>query len=296
MNPEQRAYLELHLAVFLFGFTAILGKIISVPETVLVWWRVLFTSISLLFLVNIAKMYREMPRKTFFQFLAIGILVAIHWVTFFGAAKYANVSVCLVCMATASFFTALLEPLIMKQRVQMVELGLGLVIIPGMVLVVQNINSYMIIGVVMGLISAFLAALFSTLNKKLISRSGALQITFLEITGAWLFLTLIMPIYLYYEPDVQLQPVGMDWLYLLVLALVCTTFAYLLNIRSLKYISAFAANLTVNLEPVYGILLAVVLLQENKELDSGFYLGVLVILLAVFGYPTLKKYYLKPKK
>jgi len=289
MNPTRRAYIELHLAVFLFGFTAILGKIISVPETVLVWWRVLLTTISLLFLVKIGKLIREMPRKLIFQFLAIGILVAIHWVTFFGAAKYANVSVCLICMAIASFFTALLEPFIMKQRVKWFELGLGLIIIPGMALIVQNIESYMLIGVIMGLISAFLAALFSTLNKKLITKSSPLEITFLEIGGALLFLTLIMPIYLYFEPTIQLIPIGMDWIYLLILALVCTTFAYVLNIRALNHITAFAANLTINLEPVYGILLAIILLQENKELNNLFYIGVLMILSAIFIYPLLKK-------
>jgi len=291
MNPTRRAYFELHIAVFLFGFTAILGKIISVPETVLVWWRVFFTVISLLFLIDVVKLYRELPKKTFFQFLAIGILVAIHWVTFFGAAKYANVSICLVCMATASFFTALLEPLIMKQKVKWFELGLGLLIIPGMMLVVKNTESFMYIGIVMGLISAFLAALFSTLNKKLIDETSPLAITFLEIGGALLFLTLIMPAYLFFAPDVQIMPVGMDWVYLIVLALLCTTFAYVLSLRALQHITAFAANLTVNLEPVYGIILAIVLLQENKELDSGFYLGVVVILGAIFVYPLLKRFY-----
>lgn len=291
MNPTRRAYFELHIAVFLFGFTAILGKIISVPETVLVWWRVFFTTISLLFLVDVARLYRTLPRKTFFQFLSIGILVAIHWVTFFGAAKYANVSVCLICMATASFFTALLEPLIMKQKVKWFELGLGLLIIPGMMLVIKNTEDFMFIGIVMGLISAFLAALFSTLNKKLIDKTSPIEITFLEIGGALLFLTVLMPFYLYFEPEVQVLPVGMDWVYLVILALVCTTFAYVLSLRALQHITAFAANLTVNLEPVYGILLAIVLLQENKELDGGFYLGVLVILAAIFIYPVLKRFY-----
>lgn len=291
MNPTRRAYFELHIAVFLFGFTAILGKIISVPETVLVWWRVFFTTISLLFLVDVARLYRTLPRKTFFQFLSIGILVAIHWVTFFGAAKYANVSVCLICMATASFFTALLEPLIMKQKVKWFELGLGLLIIPGMMLVIKNTEDFMFIGIVMGLISAFLAALFSTLNKKLIDKTSPIEITFLEIGGALLFLTVLMPFYLYFEPEVQVLPVGMDWVYLVILALVCTTFAYVLSLRALQHITAFAANLTVNLEPVYGILLAIVLLQENKELDGGFYLGVLVILGAIFIYPVLKRFY-----
>lgn len=291
MNPTRRAYLELHLAVFLFGFTAILGKIISVPETVLVWWRVFFTVISLLFLVDVARLYRTLPRKIFFQFLAIGILVAIHWVTFFGAAKYANVSICLICMATASFFTALLEPFVMKQKVKWFELGLGLFIIPGMMLVVKNTESFMYVGIVMGLISAFLAALFSTINKRMIEKTSPIEITFLEISGALFFLTLIMPIYLYFEPNVQLMPVGMDWVYLIILALLCTTFAYVLSIRSLKYLTAFAANLTVNLEPVYGIILAIVLLQENKELDGGFYMGVLMILAAIFVYPLMKKFF-----
>jgi len=140
----------------------------------------------------------------------------------------------------------------------------------------------------MGLISAFLASLFSILNKKLIHETNPIEITFLEIGGALGFLTLIMPIYLYFDTGVQFMPVGLDWVYLIVLALVCTTLAYVISLKALKYISAFAANLTVNLEPVYGILLAIILLGENKELDPAFYLGVAVILGAVFAYPLLR--------
>lgn len=288
MDPVKKAYLQLHIAVLLYGFTAILGDLISLSAIVLVWWRVLITSVSLLFLIQFGKALLKIPRQLVLQYMGIGVLVGLHWICFFGSIKYSNASICLVCMATASFFTAFLEPLILKQPIKAYEIGLGLLVVPGMMLVVNNIETTMMLGVWVGLLSSFLAALFATLNKKLVNKAEPLSITFLELGSACLFITCLLPFYLNNNPEAAFMPVGNDWWYLLVLALACTTFAYVLGLVSLKHISAFAANLTVNLEPVYGIVLAWLILKENEELNTGFYIGCLVILLTVFSYPFIK--------
>ncbi|MEO1714544.1 MAG: EamA family transporter [Bacteroidota bacterium] len=293
MDPTRRAYLELHLAVFLFGFTAILGDLIQLSALVIVWWRVLLTSISLLFLIRAAHLLRTIPRSHLLTFMGIGVLVALHWLTFYGAIKYSNASICLVCMATTSFFTSFLEPMILRQRIQWYQVALGLLIVPGMFLVVNNINWAMMAGIAVGLISAFLASLFAILNKKFIERANPLEITFIELSSAWLFLSLVVPFFLWQNADASFWPGLMDWGYLLILALLCTTLAYVLALRSLQYLSAFASNLTVNLEPVYGIALAWVILNDHQELENGFYWGVGIILLAVFSYPILKRNFAK---
>lgn len=291
MTDEKRAYLELHIAVFLFGFTAILGDLIQLSAVVMVWWRVLITSASLLLLIRVGKRLKGLPRGTILQFMGIGVLVALHWVAFYGAIKLSNASITLICMATTSFFTSFLEPAIMRHRLRWYEIMLGLLIIPGMALIVNSTEASMNLGIIVGLASAFLAALFATLNKKLIGRLDEMSVTFLELGSAWLFLSLVLPVYMAYSSEpVQIMPLTwVDWGYLLILALLCTTLAYVLALRSLNYLSAFASNLTVNLEPVYGIALAWVLLNDNEELSASFYLGVLIILLAVFSYPLIRR-------
>ena len=287
MKPTQRAYLELHLAVFLFGFTAILGKLITLSALVMVWWRVLITCISLFFLIQFGKKLKEIPRKLILKYMGIGIIVAVHWICFFGSAKMANASVALVCMATASFFTAFLEPLFFKTKIQFYEILLAVMVIPGMVLIVNNLDADMNLGIIVGLISAFLASLFGVLNKKYVNDADSKTITFLELGSGWLFISLVLPFFFANNTDAAFMPVKMDWAYLLFLALACTTLAYVISLRALKHISAFNSMLTYNLEPVYGIFMAYFLLGE--KLSNGFYWGVLIILGAVFLYPFLKK-------
>jgi len=182
MNKINKSYLELHIAVFLFGFTAILGDLISLTATNLVWWRVLITSLSFFFLTPIVKNLRTIPRKLIWTYAGIGVLVAIHWITFFASVKYSNASICLVCMATGSFFTALVEPLVTKEKWKMLQIGLGMLIVPGMIMIVKNLEGGMMLGVGLGLISAFLAATFSSLNKKYIKEADPYDITFIELT------------------------------------------------------------------------------------------------------------------
>lgn len=298
MKAENRAYLELHIAVFLFGFTAILGDLIQLTALVMVWWRVFLTSGSLLFLIKPGKLFRQLGRKMTLRFVGIGILVALHWVAFYGAIKLSNASIALIAMATTSFFTSLMEPWLLRQRVNTLEIGLGLLIIPGMILVANSTSDDMLAGLLVGILSAFLAALFAIFNKKYIGTTDEMNITFIELGSAWGFLSLVIPIYALFSKEILVfwPPTLEDWGYLMVLAFLCTTFAYVLALRSLRHLSAFASNLTVNLEPVYGIALAWVLLGENKELGQGFYWGVLIILLVVFSYPVLRKRFSKPKR
>ena len=293
MNNTQKAYIQLHIAVILFGFTAILGDLISLSALVLVWWRVLITSISLLFLIGFGKALMAIPRKRILQYMGIGTLVAMHWICFFGSIKFANASIGLVTYATTSFFTSILEPIITKRSFRWYELSLAVIIIPGMILIVNNVDLTMILGLWIGLASAFLASLFAIFNKKYINDADPYSITFLELGSGWLFISLILPFYFLNEENVNFFPNFTDWGYLLILALLCTTFAYVISLKALKYVTAFAANLTLNLEPVYGIILAVVILKENKELGFGFYIGSALILLSVLFYPLIKKYFEK---
>lgn len=292
MDETKKAYLELHLTVFLFGFTGILGKLISLEELPLVWWRMFFTSLSfLLFLPMILKAVKQVNDWKFIRHLSlIGVLVAIHWVCFFGSIKYSNVSIALICFSTTTFFTSLLEPIMTKAKFNKFEIGLGLLIIPGMYLIVNAIKVAYIFGVIIGVIGALLASIFSIMNKKIVNKIDAVSITAIELSSGWAFLSLIIPFYFIYFEDQPFLPTGWeDLVYLLVLSLLCTTLAFILSIRILKFLSAFTVNLTISLEPIYAIIMAFILFQENKELNENFYLGAIIILLAVFSHPILKR-------
>ena len=289
MTNTQRAYLELHFAVFLWGFTAILGELIQLSSLSLVWWRVFLTSLTILLTSKTWSNVRAMPRRLVLQYICIGFIVVIHWLGFYGAVKLANASVALICMSTTSFFSSILEPFILKTKVKWYEVALGLVIVPAMAFVAGTLPNEMTLGLWVGLSSALLATIFSILNKKMIDKSDPLSITFLELGGGWMLLTVLMPVYFFYDKTALLIPPSVsDWFYLLVLSLLCTNLAYWLGIRTLRHLSAFVSNLTINLEPVYGIVLAVVILKENKELSPSFYIGATVILAAVLSYPFLR--------
>jgi drug/metabolite transporter (DMT)-like permease len=292
MKPEQRAYFELHLSVLLFGLTALLGGLLELSAIVIVWWRVLLTSVSLIFLIRVPYLFRTLPVKSILIFSGIGVIVGLHWVTFYGAVKLSNVSICLVGMSTTSIFTAFLEPLILKQKIKGYEVLLSLLIVPGMILVVNATDFSLLMGLWVAMISALLSSLFAILNKKHLHKTDEMSITFLELGSAWLFLCLLIPIYSFFTGErlIMMPPRIVDWVYLLILALLCTTFAYVLALKALQHISAFTSNLALNLEPVYGIILAWIILNENEELSSGFYWGVVIILLAVFSHPFLIKW------
>jgi drug/metabolite transporter (DMT)-like permease len=290
MNVTTRAYLEMHIAVLLFGFTAILGDLIQLPAISLVWWRVLLTCLSICFLIPISRELRRLDRRTILQFMGIGVLVGLHWICFYGAIKLANVSIALICMAVTALFTSVLEPLFFRRRLNWYELLLGVAVIPGMMLIVNSIQTNMLLGVWVGLFSAFLASTFAILNKKMVKAARPFTITFLELGSACLFISVVLPVYFQTDETATfLPPDWTDWAYLVVLALLCTTLAYSLSLRALEHLSAFASNLSLNLEPVYGILMAWLILNEHEELSPHFYYGVAVILLAVLSYPLLRR-------
>jgi drug/metabolite transporter (DMT)-like permease len=288
MNTTKRAYLELHIAVLLFGFTAILGNLIQLSAVVLVWWRVALASFFFLIFTKAFTQIRQIPRRTFWKFVGIGCLVTVHWLAFYGSIKLANASVALICMATTSFQSSILEPLLTRQSIKWYEVAVGIIIIPAMAFIAGNLPSNMMAGLALGMVASVLVVIFSILNKTLIDEAEPLSISLLELGSSCVFLTFFLPIYFYCDKTAVFMPSPTDWIYLLILAILCTNIGYLLATRSLKHLSAFATNLTVNLEPIYGIILAVVILKENKDLPPSFYVGSATILIAVLSYPFLK--------
>ncbi len=244
-----------------------------------------------------------LPRKQIFalgwpmfrRLFGIGILVGIHWLCFYGAIKIANASIAVASMATTSFFSALTEPLLLKQKIKWYELALGIFILPGMALVVGNIDWTMRVGFAVGILGAFLAAVFTALNKKIIDSHPPppMVISFVELFAGLAVTSLALPFALAHAPELAVLPEGLDWLWLAVLAWVCTLLPYYLTLQAMRYISAFSTNLTINLEPVYGVLLAALVFREDKDLSPGFYVGVVIILIAVFGHPLVKKIFEK---
>jgi drug/metabolite transporter (DMT)-like permease len=276
----KKAFIQLHVAVFLAGFTAILGKLITLHEGMLVWYRMLITAVTLMALLYFKKELQRLSLKNIFKIFSVGAIVALHWLTFYGSIKYSNVSVSLTCLSAIGFFTAFLDPLIMKRRIDITEVFLGMLAIAGIYLIFDFYPQYKL-GILFGIISAMLASLFPILNKNLLKEFSPKTVTLYEMCGGVIALTLIMPLYLKMFPAEYYFPTISDWLWLLVLSWLCTVFAFILSLNALKKVSPFTANLAYNLEPVYGIILAFIIFKENKYLSAGFYYGLGLILLAV---------------
>jgi drug/metabolite transporter (DMT)-like permease len=276
----KKAFIQLHIAVLLAGLTGILGKLISLNEGLLVWYRLLLTAPSLWLLALLRGQDIRIGRRDLWRIFGIGGIAALHWVAFYGSIKYSNVSVSLLCFSAIGFFTALIEPLIMRHKVDVVELLLGLLVIAGICLIFQ-VNPHFKTGIVIGLVSALLGSLFPVLNKRILRRVSSENVTLYELSGGFLVLTLLMPIYLWLFPAPSLLPTLSDWGWLLVLSWACTVLAFNLSMSALQKISAFTVNLSYNLEPVYGILLAFLLFREDKYLSGGFYIGFFLILLSI---------------
>lgn len=276
----KKAFIQLHIAVFLAGFTGILGKLITLNEGLLVWFRLLITVVTLGGILFFRKQLLRIPIKEMLKIFGVGAIVAIHWVTFYGSVKYANVSVALVCFSATGFFTAFFEPLILKRKISAIEVGLGLIAILGIYIIFDFHPQYKV-GIIFGIISATGSALFPIFNKKLLETYSPKILTLYELGGGLLMLTFLVPFYLIEFPATYYLPTTTDWLWLFVLAWLCTVLSFDLQLNALKKISAFSANLTYSLEPVYGIILAFIFFHENENLHREFYFGVLLILLAV---------------
>ena len=276
----KKAFIQLHVAVFLAGFTAILGKLITLHEGMLVWYRMLITAVTLMALLYFKKELQRLSLKNIFKIFSVGAIVALHWLTFYGSIKYSNVSVSLTCLSAIGFFTAFLDPLIMKRKIDITEVFLGMLAIAGIYLIFDFYPQYKL-GILFGIISAMLASLFPILNKNLLKEFSPKTVTLYEMCGGVIALIFILPFYLKLFPAEYYFPTISDWLWLLVLSWLCTVFAFILSLNALKKVSPFTANLAYNLEPVYGIILAFIIFKENKYLSAGFYYGLGLILLAV---------------
>ena len=276
----KKAFIQLHAAIFLAGFTGILGRLITLNEGLLVWYRMMIASLSLWILLYFQKKLEKVSLKDAGKIVGIGALVALHWVTFYGSIKYSNVSVALVCFSSIGFFTAILEPLITKKRFEFRELLLGLVAIAGIYLIFHFDPKFKT-GIIVGIISALLGSLFPILNRGLLLKFKPNTVTLYELAGGFLFLSILLPFYLGVFPPDHFFPTLPDLGWLLILAWVCTVLAFSLLMNSLEKISAFTVNLSYNLEPVYGIALAFMVYGENRELTAIFYVGLSLILLSV---------------
>ncbi len=284
----KKAFLQLHAAIFLAGFTGVLGRLIELNEALLVWYRMMFASIALLILFFSTKKISKANLHDTSVLMGIGGIIALHWVSFYGSIKYANVSVSLVCFWAIGFFSAILDPLISKRKFEWIELFLGGVVIIGIYLMF-HFDPRFRIGILFGIVSSLLAAVFPILNKQMMQKLQPETITLYEMTGGFFILTVLLPFYLAYFPTQQLLPTIPDFLWLLVLSLFCTVLAFNLSVRSLSKISPFTVNLSFNLEPVYGIALAFIFFKEYKEVGLSFYIGIAIIFLTVV-IQTLRVY------
>ncbi len=296
MSNTQKAYLQLHLCILLWGLTAILGKMISLSGLVLVWWRILFTVISLLFIPGLFADFKNLKRAEIYRMASIGVFIMLHWVCFYSSIKYANASITLSTLATTSICTALIEPLWNKTPFKWYEIALGFAIVPCMALMYGFMPSNYYFGIVLGLGAALFAAIFTTLNKQLMDNItiNPVTVSFTELSFGFLGISVLMPLYLHLSADVFIPNTTVKWFglndygWLIFLSLLCTTLPFILSLKSLKHLSAFSTTLAVNLEPVYGIVLAWLIFQENKELGTNFYIGIVFVMLIVALHPILK--------
>lgn len=271
----------MHLAVLLWGFTAVLGRAIDLSAPVLVWYRMLLTALFMGIILYYRREWVAISKGDKYRLIWIGCLIGLHWVAFYGSIKLANASVALVCLSTASIFTSLLEPFVNKSKHNVAELLLGLLAIAGVYLIYSFKTAYGW-GVLSGVIAALLSSWFTVLNKKIAHKYPARTMVFYEMTAGWALITLLLPLQLLFSnTEVDLLPGAYDWLWLVILSLCCTVWAQSLALNALKYISAFTSTLSVNLEPVYGILLAFVFFKEYEMLSPEFYMGMGLILLSV---------------
>lgn len=276
----KKAFFQLHLAVLLAGFTAILGKLIQLNEGLLTFYRMLLSAVILGIFLYFKKSLKRLSIKNILKLFGVGAIISLHWVTFYGSIKYSNVSVSVTCLSTIGFFTSFLEPLIMRRRIDFIEVLLGMFAIAGIYLIFNFYPEYEK-GIIFGIISAIFASVFPIINKKLLIDFSPNTVTFYEMSGGFLALCFILPFYLHFFPAAYFIPTINDWFWLIILAAVCTVFAFYLSLNALKHISAFTTNLTYNFEPIYSIILAFIIFKENKFLGAGFYFGFALILLAI---------------
>ncbi|MEX8546165.1 MAG: DMT family transporter [Mucilaginibacter sp.] len=286
LSPLEKNLLILHGTVFIWGFTGILGALISVSAFYLVWYRLLIASLSLLLYLVFAKVKFKVDWKTFLQLACTGALVGMHWLLFFQSIKISTVSVTLVCLSSITLFTAVFEPLVTNKKISRLEILAGLMIICGIVLIFKFESQYTK-GIILGLISAATASIFSIINAQLVKQKPAPVIAFYELTGAFFWLS----VYLFFMGGFKtsLRLSSNDFAYLLLLGTVCTSVAYVAGVSVMRQLSAFRVALVTNLEPVYGIIMAFIFFGDLKKMTPGFWIGAILILSTIFLFPVAQQ-------
>lgn len=287
-STRTKAHLQIHFCVLVWGFTAILGKLITLPALPLVWWRMLAVAVALLLFPRVWRGLRAMSPKLIAGYAGVGVMVALHWLTFYGAIKLSNASVGALCIAIAPVFLALIEPWIARRRFDPRELLMGVGVVPGVALVVGGIPDNMYAGLAVGVLSALFVAIFGALNKRMVEHADPLTVTFIELGAGTLFLTLLGPLLPHTGPMLPVPGLH-DTILLLVLSLGCTLLPFAIALVALRHLSAYVVQMTTNLEPVYAIVLAMILLHEQRQLDPLFYLGVAIVLGTVFLQPWITR-------
>jgi len=276
----KKSYLILHIAVILAGFTGIFGKLISLNEGLLVWYRVFFSAVWLFFILRLFKVSTAIAAREKFNIARVGVLITIHWVLFYGSIKYSNISIGVICFSLTSFFTAVLEPVINKKKFVLTEVLLSLLTLVGIALIFHFDASYQT-GITLGVISSAFGALYTIYNERLVKRYDSRLINYYQMIGGTLALGILMPLYLYYFPVETVIPGLKDTVYLLLLSLFCTAGLYILFAESLKRIPAFTVNLSFNLEPIYSIIMAFLFFDEGKQVNMSFYVGLFFVAASV---------------
>ena len=285
-ESKLKYFLQLHLIVFIWGFTAILGALISIDAVPLVWFRMLLAVLFILLYFIVTKKKFWIDKKSLLKFLFTGTIIAIHWITFFKAIKVSNVSIALVTMSTGAFFTSLIEPIFFRRKIKPIEILLGLLVICGLYIIFSFETQYYL-GIIYALISAFLAALFSVLNGIFVKKTDADVISFYQLFFGVVFVT----VFLFFTGSFSIDFFDLktsDWFYLFVLSSVCTAYAFIVSVKIMKHLTPYTVMLTTNLEPIYAIILALLIFGEKEKMNTGFYYGAFIVLFVVLFNGIIK--------
>lgn len=295
LNDKLKNYLHLHVLVFIAGFTAILGKLISINAVSLVWYRMVIATLLMFIYIKFKNIDLKISKKDLIKLSLAGIVIALHWITFYGAIKVANISIALAMFSTGAFFASLIEPFFYKRKVIAYEIIFGLIVIIGIYLIVQSEIEHLY-GMILGIISAFLSSLFAVLNGKFLEQHSATKISFYEFISGVVFITIFIAFFGQGFTSTFFDISISDFGYLTILASICTAYAFIASVYVMRYISPYTVVLTYNLEPIYGVILALILFPETEVMSSSFYIGAIIILSVVLLNGILKNLKFLKKK
>ncbi|WP_298138711.1 DMT family transporter [Flavobacterium sp.] len=279
LNDNTKSYLHLHLIVFIWGFTAILGRLISLDALPLVWYRMLFAVGFIFIYIKYKKTPIKIPKRILLKFLVAGLVIALHWFTFFRAIKVSNVSITLACLSTGAFFTSLIEPVFFGKKIIWYEIFFGLIVVFGLS-IIFNVEGRYVEGIVLALTSAFLSASFAVINSKFVKEYDPTVISYYELSGGVLFFSIFLLFTNSFNAAFFTLSIN-DIIYLIILSSVCTAYAFIASTAVMKFLSPYTVMLTINLEPIYGIILAVLIFEDKEQMSPQFYVGAVIILITV---------------